>query len=216
MTFSRLFIFVLGLFAAFTFASYEHADAKDLKEAMAQAYETNPEINAARAQLRAINEGVPQAKSGYRPTVSGSADVGRSWNDSPIGDSITNPRGYSVTVSQPIFRGLRTKNSISAAEARVLAGRQDLANTEQNVLFAAVSAYMDVMSTRAIVGLRQRDLDALAEQLRGTQARFNVGEVTRTDVAQSQARLALSQSQLTAAIADSMTAEANFVRVVGV
>jgi len=208
-------IAVCVLLSAASLAHVLPANATTLKDAMARAYETNPEINAARAQVRSVDEGVTQAKSGYRPNVSAGADIGSSSTRNSFGSSNTEPYGYSVTVTQPLFRGFRTKNSVSSAEANVLSSRQTLANTEQNVLLSAVGAYMDVLSTRAIVNLRQRDVDALSEQLNGTTARFNVGEVTRTDVAQSQARLSLSQAQLTAAVADSMSAEAVFVQIVG-
>lgn len=191
------------------------AGATTLQEALSQAYRDNPTLNAERARVRSVDENVPQAKSGYRPTVSATADIGREWTDTPAGSNARTPRGYGISIEQPLFRGFRTKNSISRAEAQVLSARQSLADVEQNVLLDAVTAYMDVLNTRAIVSLRQRDVAALREQVEGTQARFEAGEATRTDIAQGQARLSLSRSQLTAAQAQQFAAEARYVQVIG-
>lgn len=203
----------VGLVAGLTLLS--PASATTLNEALGRAYETNPVLNAERARLRAVNESVTQAKAGYRPNVSAGADIGQTWTNTPLSNTTNNPRGYSVSVQQPLFRGFRTQNAVSGAEASVLSARQALADVEQNVLLDAVTAYMDVLNTRAIVALRERDVAALEEQLGGSRARFEVGELTRTDVAQAQARVSLSISQLTAARANQFAAEARYVQIIG-
>ncbi len=194
------------------------ASAETLREALASTYKLNPRLDAERARLRATDEEVPRAKSGYRPSIIGSADFGlqRSNTDPPsAGDGETHPKGYSVTMAQPVFRGFRTINTVRQAEALVRSGRETLRLTEQQVLLEAVTAYMDVVRDQAIVKLRENNVRVLSRELKATQDRFAVGEVTRTDVAQSQARRAGSVSALDAARANLKTSLASYQRVVG-
>jgi outer membrane protein len=189
-----------------------------LKEALSAAYRLNPQLDAERARLRATDEEVARANAGYRPIISGSADINyqRSDTDPPSANNGEgHPRGYSFDLTQPIFRGFRTLNQVRVAEATVRAGRESLRLVEQNVLLAAATAYVDVVRDQAIVRLNENNVNVLSSELRATQDRFNVGEVTRTDVAQATARRAGAVSQLELARANLKTSRATFERVVG-
>jgi TolC family type I secretion outer membrane protein len=168
------------------------AQAASLYDALATAYASNPTLEAARADVRAIDENVPQVLSEWRPTILGEAQGGREWdrNIEPITPSLdTNPRSFGVTVRQPIFDGFGTVSGTSQAENQVEAGRARLINTEQVVLLDAVSAYMAVVRDTAVLDLNRNNEKVLEAQLEATEARFEVGELTRTDVAQAQSRL---------------------------
>ncbi len=194
------------------------ATAETLSEALSAAYKFNPRLDAARATQRATDEEVPRAISGYRPSITGSADTNyqnTTTRPPSTSNGESNPRGYQVGLVQPLFRGFRTINAVSAAEATVRAGREILRTTEQAVLLEAVTAYMDVVRDQAIVRLRENNVTVLTRDLRATQDRFNVGEVTRTDVAQAQARRAAAVAALDLARANLKTSRATFERVVG-
>lgn len=208
----------LALCVAVTGPTASSADAETLEQALSATYKFNPRLDAARATLRATDEEVPRAISGFRPVITGNADT--SWEKtttrpptSANGDS--NPRGYNVELVQPIFRGFRVINTVREAEATVRAGRETLRTVEASVLLEGVTAYMDVVRDQAIVRLRENNVTVLTRDLRATQDRFNVGEVTRTDVAQAQARRALAVSALDLARANLQTSRATFERVVG-
>lgn len=188
------------------------ASAETLADALASAYTNNPTLNAQRASLRATDEGVPQALSGYRPTVTGSADAGITRS---VGNPTLYPRGVSLTVEQPIFLGHRTTNGVKIAETAVLAGREALRNAEQNTLLAAAQAFMDVVQAQAILNLRRENLDFLAEQVRAADDRLTVGEGTRTDVAQTKARQSSGQAEYNSAAAALNTAIAVYEQVIG-
>ncbi len=198
------------------------AAAETLKEALNAAYKFNPRLDAARALQRATDEEVPRALSGYRPTIAGSADTTyevttvRPPPSPTVGSaSAGNPRGYAVGLTQPIFRGFRTKNAVSLAEATVRAGWETLRSTESFVLLEAVTAYMDVVRDQAILTLRENNVTVLTRDLSATQARFQAGEVTRTDVEQAKARRAGAVAALDLARANLMTSRAVFERVIG-
>ena len=127
----------------------------------------------------------------------------------------TAPAGVAVTLTQPVFRGFQTVSGTAQAEALVNSGRQGLLAVEQQVLLDGATAYMNVIRDRNVLQLRQKNVEVLTEQLKASQARFDVGEITRTDVAQSQASLALSRSALAAAEANLATSVANYVRIIG-
>ena len=194
--------------------------SETLNEALASAYKVNPRLDAARATLRATDEEVPRAISGYRPTITGEADTSfENTHTRPPrlinGDGSSNPRGYSVQLVQPLFRGFRVVNTVAEAEATVRAGRETLRSVEQSVLLEAVTAYLDVVRDQAIVRLRENNVTVLTRDLRATQDRFNVGEVTRTDVAQAQARRAAAVSALDLAKSNLQTSRATYERVIG-
>jgi len=193
--------------------------AQSLSEALALAYGHNPGLNAQRAATRSVDETVAIAKSGYRPVISGDADIGKQWTEtrSPLGTTNTTlrPGGFGVTISQTLFDGFRTQNNVSASKAAVMASRDTLRNIEQNVLFDAASAYMDVIRDGAVSNFRAQALEFLNEQVRSEQSRFEVGESTRTDVAQARGRRAAAQAQLSAARAQLKSSRAIFKQVIG-
>lgn len=196
------------------------ASAQTLEQALAQAYQSNPTLNAQRAATRAIDERVPQALSGFRPQVSAGASVGVDYSRTrsrlgTITSGTVHPHNYGLTVTQNVFAGFRTVNQTRAAEAQVLGARETLRNAEQNVLLDAVISYMDVLRDDAVVELQRQNLEALREQLRATRDRFDVGELTRTDVAQAEARVAQAQSSLSAARAQLNASRAAYRRDIG-
>lgn len=200
-----------------------NAAAETLQAALAYAYQSNPQLNAQRAALRAIDEGVAQALSGYRPTITGNASVGAQYSRtvSEQGgqrmtvEGATVPRSVGVTTTQTLFNGLQTANRTRAAESQVSAEREALRLMEQTVLLDAVTAYMNVLRDAAILDLQRRNVEVLREQLRQTNDRFRVGEVTRTDVAQAESRLAAAQSQQQTAASNYTISQANYRRIIG-
>ncbi len=204
------------------------ASAQTMEAALGRAYAGNPTLNAQRAAVRVTNENVPQALSGYRPRVTASADIGASITESDTPANATTrgvhstqisrlaPRGAGISVDQNIFDGGKTRNSVSQAESQVLGARATLRNTEQNVLLDAATSYMNVLRDTAILNLNRNNVEVLEEQLRQTRDRFQVGEVTRTDVAQAEARLSSSQSQAILAESNLKTSIARYRQNVGV
>ncbi len=189
------------------------ARAESLMGAMRRAYDVNPQLNAGRAELRAIDEGVPQAQAGMRPRVSADGYLGVQRNryitqqrDVDLDDptlrartkSIQNggsiPRSATLTIEQPVFDGFKAQNETRAAESGVFAGRERLRLTEQRVLFDAVTAYMDVLRDTASLKLQESNVAVLKEQLRQTRERYEYGQITLTDIAQAEARLAGGKS----------------------
>lgn len=205
-------IIAAGLVAIFAGGS---AQAQSLSEALALAYANNPTLNSARAGLRATDESVPQALSGYRPQISGAITQAYTSTDNDGQTTDLNTTTLGVTVTQPVFRGFRTVNGIRQAESSVLAQRESLVSTEQDVLFDAAQAYMDVIRDSAIVTLRRSDIRFLESEVRAARDRFNVGEGTRTDVSQAEAELASAQSDLNQSIADLNSSRAIFRQIVG-
>jgi outer membrane protein len=194
------------------------AVAETLHEALAAAYKYNPRIDAERARLRATDEEVARANSGFRPTISGTADVTHDWQRTrppAPSDGGNTSKGYSVGATQALFSGFRTVNAVNEAEAVVRAGRELLRDVEQAVLLDAVTAFMDVIRDQAILRLRENNVNVLSRELQATRDRFAVGEVTRTDVAQAEARRAGSISALDLARSNLKISRATFERVVG-
>lgn len=192
------------------------AKAESLADALASAYANNAELNSQRAATRATDEGVPQALSGYRPRIDATAQAGVTYfNPAGPGDGNLRSASVGLTLTQPIFRGFRTENGVLAAEAAVRASREQLRNTEQNVLYNAVVAYMDVVQARAILDLRRSNVEFLSEQSRAARDRLDVGEGTRTDVAQAEAALAEATSFVSVAQADLTSAIGVYRQVVG-
>lgn len=195
------------------------ARAESLNEALAAAYEYNPQLDAERARLRATDEEVTRARSGFRPVITGGADINYNWTKQSTStgalEQELKPGGYSIDAVQPIFNGFRTINSVNEQEANVRAARETLRAVEQSVLLQAVTAFMDVVRDQAIVRLRENNVNVLSRELKATEDRFSVGEVTRTDVAQAQARRAGAVSALDLAKANLKTSRATYERVVG-
>ncbi len=207
-----------GLVAAGALLLVAPVHAETLTQALAAAYKYNPTIDSERARLRATDEDVSIANSGYRPNVSAGGDVTYSWQRSrppSSGDGPLTSQGYSVSLTQPIFRGFRTVNAVNEAEANVRAARENLRIIEQGVLLDAATAFMDVIRDQAIVRLRENNVNVLSRELQATRDRFAVGEVTRTDVAQSESRRASSISALDTARSNLKISRAIFERVIG-
>ena len=208
------------------------AFADTIEWALVQAYQNNPSLNAQRATLRATDENVPQALSGYRPKVAATAAGGFNYTNtqshtitqsvfpntttfSNIGDDFGS-RSVGVTASQTLYNGNQTANKTRQAESQVMGAREVLRVTEQQVLLDAATAYMDLLRDEATLDLQRSNVEVLTEQLKQTRDRFNVGEVTRTDVAQAESRLAAGRSQLLAAQSQFVTSQAQYRRVIGV
>ena len=194
--------------------------AQTLDRALAQAYRNNETLNAERANLRATDEEVPQALSGYRPRVEATADAGPRYLNEKGADGVqqsstTTPRSVGVTATQSIFNGFQTANRVRAAENQVLAGREALRVMEQTVLVDATTAYMDVLRDTAILELQKRNLDLLVEQLNLVRNRQASGDLTTADVAQVEARLAAARTAMLAAQATYNSSRATFARVIG-
>jgi outer membrane protein len=212
---------LMGTAAAFTLVAGlapQQVSAETIRQALSSAYKYNPQLDSQRALLRATDEDVARANAGYRPRIVGTADVAYSnTNTRPdsLGEGTTHPKGYDVTLTQPVFQGGRVINGVREAESNVRAAREQLRNIEQQVLLAAATAYMDVVRDQQVVRLRENNVNVLTRELKATQDRFAVGEVTRTDVAQAQSRRAAAVSQLDLARANLKTSRATFERVVG-
>lgn len=221
--FSRQRLFLgAALALSMVFASGA-ASADTLFGAMEKAYVTNPTLNAARAGQRATDELVPQALSGWRPTITVEGSV---QSESVALNDLRDPNralvrnrtesgNMAIVLNQPLFRGFRTVEGTKAAEAQVDAGQQGLLETEQQVLFNVVQAYMNVYAGRQLVVLRRKDVAALEAQVSASNERFQVGEITRTDVAQAEARLAESRSLLVNTQTELALAVATYVQLVG-
>ncbi|MCZ6774435.1 MAG: TolC family outer membrane protein, partial [Proteobacteria bacterium] len=213
-------IALIGVIFGGLFAVAGSVSAQTLPEALASAYNNNPELLAARAKLRSVDEGVPQALAGWRPKVEMSGDIARSntYLNTRPGDrgQIRTPRNTSLDVTQPLFRGLRTVAGVERAESLVRAQRASLKGTEQDVLLSGVSAYMSVVRDQAVLSLSINNEQVLRRQLEATRDRFEVGEITRTDVAQAEARLAGATADRIKAEGDLKQSRASYLNIVGV
>jgi outer membrane protein len=202
--------------------------ADTIEAALVRAYQNNPQLNAQRALVRSTDENVPQALSGYRPKVALTASVGEQYTDSNTTQGgqpnqivrsefhgLNPPRSAGLTVTQTLFNGQQTANKTRAAESQVSGAREALRVLEQTVLLSAATIYMDYLRDAAIVEVQRSNVRVLDQTLKQTRDRFNVGEVTRTDVAQSEAQLAAGKTQLLAAEATLTTTKANFRRIIG-
>ena len=202
--------------------------ADTIEAAMVRAYQTNPQLNAQRAQVRSTDEAVPQALSGYRPKVAVNANLGYQYTDTlgTQGGTPTQllrtdihganpPRSASLIVNQTLYNGNQTANKTRVAEAQVSGSREALRVLEQTVLFNAASVYMDYLRDSAVVEVNKSNVRVLEQTLKQTRDRFNVGEVTRTDVAQSEAQLAAGKTQELQAESNLTTTRSNYRRIIG-
>jgi outer membrane protein len=202
--------------------------ADTIEAALVRAYQNNPQLNAQRASVRSTDENVPQALSGYRPKVAVTASAGYQYTDtnSTVGGSATEivrteyhgtnpPRSAGVTVTQTLYNGSQTANKTRAAESQVSGAREALRVLEQTVLLSAATIYMDYLRDAAIVEVQKSNTRVLEQTLKQTRDRFNVGEVTRTDVAQSEAQLAAGKTQQLTAESNLVTTRSNFRRIIG-
>ncbi|MDP2330399.1 MAG: TolC family outer membrane protein, partial [Reyranella sp.] len=202
--------------------------ADTIEQALVRAYQNNPQLNAQRASVRATDENVPQALSGYRPRVAVTGSAGYQYTDtlSTSGGTPTiivrtgihganSPRSIGTTVTQTLFNGQQTANRTRAAESQVSGAREGLRVLEQSVLLSAATVYMDYLRDSAIVEVQKSNVRVLEQTLKQTRDRFSVGEVTRTDVAQSEAQLAAGKTQLLTTEANLNTTRSNYRRIIG-
>ncbi|SNY93289.1 outer membrane protein [Cohaesibacter sp. ES.047] len=209
----------LGSVSALLFMT-SFASAESLSEALSLAYTNNATLNATRAGLRSVDENVPQALSGYRPSINGSASATRSWRESEFvsGTSRRNQENSSnigMEVQQILYRGNRTKNGVKKAESAVQAARENLKATEQAVLLDVATAYMDILQNQAILELRKQNVAFLQEQARSARDRFAVGETISTDVSQAEARLSSAISLVKLSEAQLASSRATYELLVG-
>jgi outer membrane protein len=210
--------------------------ADTLESALTQAYQNNPQLNSQRAIARQADEAVPQALSGYRTKVSATANggeqyqqtVGKQIGSSPTATSIGPgatfyqsegtyaPRAVGLTATQTVYNGNQNATKTRQAESQVSAARETLRLIEQNVLLNAATAYMNLLRDEATLDLQRRNVQVLQEQLRQTRDQFNVGEVTKTDVAQAESRLAGGRSAVLAAESNYVSSKAFYRQAIGV
>src|SRR5580693_6492672 len=228
---ARLTTAMIVLAGAFFTALLHGAAAETMESALAKAYENNPQLNAQRAIVRQTDEGVPTALSGYRPTISANASVGRQYTDTkqtipplppalPDGVSfeakgLSTPHSVGLTGTQTLLNGQQTANKVREAESQVSAARETLRMMEESVLLSAASIYMDVSRDSANLEVQQNNVRVLDRTLQDTRNRFSAGQVTDTDVAQSEAQLAAAEAAMHAAEATLMTTRANYRRIIG-
>ena len=189
------------------------AGAGTIEGALILAYRNNPQLNAQRSSTRATDENVPNALAGYRPRVTGTSSLTEQYLDN-LTKSGTTPGGaalytqsqgsaavssFGLTTTQTLFNGFQTANRTRQAEGQVSSARELLRSTEQSTLLNAATAYMNLLQTAAILELQRSNVNVLEVTLRQTRDRFTAGEVTRTDVAQAESRLAAGRSQLSLA-----------------
>ncbi len=211
---------VLTLALIVFFSPPASARGETLEESLASAYTHNPALLAARAKLRATDELVPQELSNWRPTLSGSGAYGKAYVNSEssffsASESVV-PKSGSVTLTQPVYSGGRTVAGTSSAENQVMAERARLISTEQNILLAVATAYMEVLRDQVVLKLNIKNEDVLAHQLGATRDQFEVGEVTLTDVSQAEARLARAKADRILAEGVLESSRAAYLNVVGV
>jgi outer membrane protein len=196
--------------------------ADTIEAALVRAYQNNPQLNAQRAQVRSTDEGVPQALSGYRPSIAVTASAGAQYQNFTLNQGVKQningvdaPRAVGITATQTLYNGYRTANRTRAAESQVSGSREALRVLEESVLLSAATIYMDYLRDSAIVEVQKSNVRVLEQTLKQTQDRFNVGEVTRTDVAQSEAQLAAGKTQELTAESNLTTTRSNFRRIIG-
>ncbi len=196
------------------------AAAESLSDALVKAYQSNPQLNAERARQRGTDENVPQALAGYRPQVVASLGAGLQavrnlLPDNTVQGATLRPWTIGVTVTQVLFNGFKTANSVRVAELQVQSGREALRNVGQGVLLDAVTAYMNVIANEALLQAQQTNVAVLREILGTTRKRLDAGDVTPTDVAQAEARLNRGLADLNAADVALAISKATYTQVIG-
>ena len=194
--------------------------AESLPEALAKAYQTNPQLNAERARQRATDENVPQALAGYRPQIIASLSAGLQairnlLPDNTVQSATLKPWVIGVTVTQTLFNGNKTANSVRVAELQVQSGREALRNVGQGVLLDAVTAYTNVLANQSLVEAQRSNVSFLQETLAITNRRLKAGDVTPTDTSQAEARLARGMADLNAAEVNLAVSQATYSQVIG-
>jgi outer membrane protein len=203
------FVWLAGAAGALAFAGA--AEAESLADAIALAYKTNPTLQSQRAQLRVTDETYVQARAGYRPQVNVQA-VGT--RQDYLQQTTTSASAF-IIANQPIYTGGRTASAVSAAEADILSGRETLRGAEASVLLQVIQSYADVLRDQQGVTIRETSVADLSDQLKEADARAKVGDLTRTDVAQSQGYLFQAKVDLASAKAQLEASRANYAATVG-
>src|SRR6195256_6086182 len=201
-------------------AAITSSAAETLPDAMVKAYQSNPQLNADRARQRGADENVPQALAGYRPQIVASLSAGLQavrdlLPDNTVQGATLRPWTIGVTVTQVLFNGFKTANSVRVAELQVQSGREALRNTGQGGLFDAVTAYTNVLANQSLVTAQRANVTFLRETLGITQKRLNAGDVTPTDTAQAEARLSRGLADLNAAEGNLAISQATYTQVIG-
>ena len=209
----------LGVATCVGFAA-RAARAEGLPEALVKAYQSNPQLNAERARQRATDENVPQALAGYRPQIIASLSGGLQavrnlLPDNTIQSATLKPWTIGVTVTQTLFNGFKTANSVRVAELQVQSGREALRNVGQGVLLDAVTAYTNVLANQSLVEAQRSNVAFLRETLGITQRRLKAGDVTPTDTSQAEARLSRGLSDLNSAEVNLAISQATYTQVIG-
>ena len=194
--------------------------AETMSGALAKSYGYSPDLNQQRAATRAADEGVPRATAGWRPTLNATTSIGVATTKTVDRgvvklSSDTVPRVTGVTLTQTLYNGGRVGNGVRQAESTVLQSRETLRQSEQDILAAAATAYMNVLRDTALLELQTNNVNVLQQQLKQTEDRFKAGEVTRTDVAQSEASLARGQADAFQARSDLQNSTAVYRQVIG-
>ncbi|WP_268802324.1 TolC family outer membrane protein [Ensifer adhaerens] len=185
------------------------AHAEPLSSALAKAYRNNPTLNASRAGVRASAYDIDIARSAMQPKIAWRSGIGYDTN------AASNRGTFGIVLDQTLFDGLQTTNNVEVNKVRLRAAEENTRNTEQNILFEATEAYMDVVLARRIAALRKQDLDFLKELTRSETARHTAGERTRTNIAQAEARRAAAQAELSLAHAEVKRAQATYRQIIG-
>ncbi len=193
------------------------AAADTLRDALVSTYNANPTLTGQRAGLRATDATVAIARAAGRPSVTGTTSLSRDLTQVGTLQRVSEGPFLSsgLNLSLPLYSGGSIRNGVKAAQTRVDAGRATLRAVEGDVFVDAVTAYMDVIRDRAIVELNQNNVSVLSTNLQATGDRFKIGDLTRTDVAQSEARLSLGRSTLATAQGRLTASEENYRRVIG-
>jgi outer membrane protein len=186
--------------------------AETLADAIAQAYQSNPSLLAQRSSLRITDEAYVQARAGYRPQLNAEVDATRQ----DVLQQTTNAANAFLTLTQPLYTGGRTAAAVSAAEADILSGRETLRLAEESLLQSVIQAYADVLRDEEGVTIRQKNLTAGLDQLKEVKARTRVGDLTRTDTAQSQAYVNQAKIDLANAKAQLEVSRDEYLAIVGV
>ena len=188
---------------------------QSLGDALRWSYDNNPTINAARAELLATQERLPQAQAGWKPSAEATAGVRKTWVDGSGRNDGSTEKSIGLEASQPLYRGGRTVAQTASAKNAIMAQRAFLMATEQGTLLQVVTAYMNVIRDQSLYDLAVNNKDVIGRQLEATNARFEVGDVTRTDVSQSQARFSQAEATRVNALGALRSSMAIYQRVTG-
>lgn len=195
------------------------AQAQTFEETLELTYRSNPTLQAERAGVRAVEESITQARAGWLPNVSATAGISSTYTESSGGffnqSNTVTPQSYRIDASQAIWRGGEINGAISQAQANVQASREQLRSSEQTVLLQAATAYLDVRRDVSIAEIRRNNVEVLLAQLDAAEDRFEVGEITRTDVSQAEARLSGARAQFAAALSQLAASRARYAALVG-